>query len=102
MHTLTDRTYVNADSTKVVAEGSPDAAFLLGNAGDEISDETAKRLGLEVSVPTAPAYAKMKVDELRELASTRGVEVDADAKKADLVAALEADDAAAPADADQG
>lgn len=95
MHTLTERTYVNRDSTKVVPEGSPQAAFLLGLAGDEISDETAKRLGLGVTVATAPAYGKMKVAELAELAAERGVEVPADAKKADLVEALEGADATA-------
>ena len=46
MHTLTERTYVNADSTAVVPEGSAEAAWLLGVEGDEISDETAERLGL--------------------------------------------------------
>lgn len=100
MHTLAARTYVNADSTKVVAEGDADAAYLLGNEGDEISDEVATRLGLSsaASVPTEPAYAKMKVDDLRSLAKERGVDVPSEAKKADLVDALEAADAAKPAE----
>lgn len=95
MHVLAARTYVNRDSTKVVPEGSPEAAFLLGLAGDEISDETAARLGLGTSVPTVPAYGSMKVVELREVAAERGVEIASDAKKAEIVEALEGADATA-------
>lgn len=46
-HALTERTYVNADGTKVVPEGSPEAHSLLGLEGDEIDDERAKALGLD-------------------------------------------------------
>lgn len=92
MHTLTERTYVNRDSTKIVKEGSADAAYLLGIAGDEISDETAKRLGLGTSVPVAADYGKLKVDELKGVLAERGIEVPSDAKKADLVDALEESD----------
>lgn len=95
MHTLSERTYVNRDSTKIVPEGSPDAAYLLGTAGDEISDETAKRLGLGTEVATTPAYGKMKVAELRDLATERGVDIASDATKAEITEALEGADATA-------
>lgn len=98
MHTLTSRTYVNSDSTKVVDEGSPDAAYLLGDAGDEISAETAERLGLNVAVPQTNDYAAMKVPELKELVANRSIDVPSDAKKADLVDALEGADATAKAE----
>lgn len=94
MHTLKARTYVNADSTKVVPEGSTEAAYLLGGEGDEISDETAARLGL-TAADSAGGYADLKVDDLKVLASEKGVELPAGAKKADIVEALEASDAAA-------
>lgn len=45
-HILTERTYVNAEGTKVVPEDSPDAALLLGTPGDEIDDAQAEKLGL--------------------------------------------------------
>lgn len=61
MHTLTERTYVNADSTKVVPEGSTEAAWLLGVEGDEISDETAERLGL--NAPKKGKKAKATADQ---------------------------------------
>lgn len=95
MHTLKERTYVNRDSTKVVPEGSTDAAYLLGIAGDEISDETAKRLGLGTAVATSAAYSDMKVPDLRSLALERGLEIEGGVSKAnkpELVDALEESD----------
>lgn len=62
MHKLTERTYVNADSTAVVPEGSPDAAWLLGLEGDEVSDETAERLGL-IAAPKKGKKAKATADQ---------------------------------------
>lgn len=101
MVTLKARTYVNRDSSKVVPEGSVEAAWLLGNAGDEISEETAARLGLAGSVDEPAGYDAMKVPELRDLAAERGVDVPKDARKADLVAALEASDRERGGTADQ-
>ena len=46
MFTLTKRTYVTADRSRVVGENSPDAAFLLGGEGAVIDDDTANHLGL--------------------------------------------------------
>jgi hypothetical protein len=50
---LTERSYVNADRTKVVSEDSPEAAFLLGLPGDEVPDAEAERLGLNKPKPKA-------------------------------------------------
>lgn len=97
MYKLEARTYVNNDSTKVVDEGSPDAAFLLGAEGDEISVETAERLGL-VSASTsddAPKYDSMKKAEIVELADQRGV--DSSGTIAQIAERLEEDDAKAKA-----
>jgi len=44
---------------------------------------------------SAPAYAELKVEELRAEIARRGLDVSTGAKKPDLVAALEAHDAAA-------
>lgn len=38
--------WLTADKDKVVEDGSPDAAFLLGNEGTEVPDDEAERLGL--------------------------------------------------------
>lgn len=45
-HVLTERTWLNRSRTRVVPAGSPQAAYLLGVAGDEIPEADAKRLGL--------------------------------------------------------
>jgi hypothetical protein len=46
-----------------------------------------------VDGPDAGGYAGMKVPELHAIVKERGLDVSADAKKAELVDALEADDA---------
>lgn len=100
MHRLEAKTYVNSDSTKVVPEGSPAAAFLLGLAGDEISDETAKRLGLvggaalvDVTSPGAPSKA-----ELLDQAATLGLELPSKATKSEIAEAIVAKIEAGTAD----
>lgn len=45
-YTAKKRLYLNADRTKLVEEGSPDAAFLLAAEGAEVPDAEAKRYGL--------------------------------------------------------
>lgn len=45
--------YVNADKTRVVEEGSPEAAFLLVGPEGQLPDEEAAKYGLEA----APAKA---------------------------------------------
>lgn len=103
MYTLTEETYVNRDSTKVAKKGSPESAYLLGMAGDEISEETAKRLGLleaDADVESVPSsrYAAMTKAEL--VAEAGDLDVGPKPTKADLVSALEERDAAAEANAE--
>ena len=50
---LDRKLWLNADRDKVVEDESPDAAFLLGTEGTEISDDEAERLG--VKAKAAPA-----------------------------------------------
>ena len=41
----------NADKTELVETGSPDAAFLAFAAGDQITDDEARRVGLLTANP---------------------------------------------------
>lgn len=50
---LDRRLWLNADRTKVVEDGDPEAAFLLGNEGTEIPDDEAKRLGVKAKSASA-------------------------------------------------
>ena len=51
-----DRTlWLTADRDRVVEEGDPEAAYLLGTAGKEIPDDEAKRLGLSGKSKTSEA-----------------------------------------------
>jgi hypothetical protein len=52
------RLYLNADRTKVVAEDSPEASFLLVGEGGEVSDEDAKTYGLKAA--EAPETKQVK------------------------------------------
>ena len=61
---LKSRTYLDAKREKAVAADSPDAAFLLGAEGDEVSAEDAERYGAETS-DEAPEI----VDAVDEVAS---------------------------------
>jgi hypothetical protein len=44
---LTARTYLDKTRTRAVAEGTPEAAWLLGLAGEDIPDDQAEALGLK-------------------------------------------------------
>jgi hypothetical protein len=46
MYTAHERLYLNADKSKVVKEGDPDARFLLVAEGGEITDDEAREYGL--------------------------------------------------------
>lgn len=46
---LKERTFLVADRTRAVPADSPDASYLLGGAGDEISEEDAKRYGAKTT-----------------------------------------------------
>ena len=52
MWTSTARIYVNSEKTKVMAEGSPEAKFLLCPAGGQVSDVDCRRYGLGPFDPT--------------------------------------------------
>lgn len=84
-HVLTARTYINADRSRVVDEGTPDAAYLLGDEGDEVTDEVAASLGLG---DDTGGLDDMKKDELVAYAEEHGIEVDSKAKVADVRAAI--------------
>jgi hypothetical protein len=43
------RLYLNADKTKVVEEGSEEAAWLLGGEGSPVTDEDIEKYGLKKS-----------------------------------------------------
>jgi hypothetical protein len=47
------RLYLNADRSKVVDEESADAAYLLVNAGGELTDAQAKQYGLSTKAKAA-------------------------------------------------
>jgi hypothetical protein len=76
MHTLTAKTWVNANSTAVVPEGSPEAAWLLGLEGDEISDETAERLGLNAAPKKSKSKSKATADETADEAGVTTAQVE--------------------------
>lgn len=50
---LDRKLWLTADREKVVEDGDPKAAFLLGNEGAEVPDDEAKRLGLTGSKKAA-------------------------------------------------
>lgn len=58
---LTEAVYVNSDYTKVLKEGDPESAFLLGGKGTLITEADAKRLGVKTteSVDNLPAHGSI-------------------------------------------
>lgn len=56
------RLYLNVDKSKVVAEDSPDAAFLLVGEGGEVSDEDAKTYGLKAPQRTEVTEVKPEAE----------------------------------------
>lgn len=66
MFTSTKRLYLNADKSKVVEEGSAEAAFLLVAAGAEIPLEEAEKYGLtKAAQPAETKAVKPKADKGR-------------------------------------
>jgi colicin import membrane protein len=86
------RLFLNADQTKVVEEGDPEAAFLFAAAGREVLKADLKKLGCQFTTK-----ADTKKAEKAEAAAAKKAEAEeAAAKKA------EADEAAAKkAEADE-
>jgi hypothetical protein len=106
--TVSQRLWLTADRDRVVADGDPEAAFLLVVAGGELDRSEAEWLGLVSAEPAADDEAggeagggldAMKVADLRQLADELGVD-HAGLKKAELVEALEAATKAASSDDD--
>lgn len=58
MYQLEERTYLNADKTKVVPEGDPEARWLLGVPGQLIAVEDADRYGLTGARETTPLHVE--------------------------------------------
>jgi hypothetical protein len=59
--TSTHRLFLTADRTRAVREGDPEAAYLLVNAGGQVSDADAERYGL-ADLNDAPAAYDAKAD----------------------------------------
>lgn len=60
---LDRKLWLTADRDKVVEDGSPQAAFLLGSEGTEVPDDEAERLGLSAKPAekqSAPAANKAR------------------------------------------
>lgn len=55
---LDRKLWLTADRGKVVEDGDPKAAFLLGVAGSDVPDDEAKRLGLTSKKAAAKAEDK--------------------------------------------
>ena len=62
MHTLDRKLWLTPDKDRVVEDGDPEAAFLLGNEGTEVSDDEAERLGL-IKAAKEPANKAAKAAE---------------------------------------
>ena len=65
------RLYLNADRTKVVAENSKDAAFLLAGAGGEIPVEYQKLVPGGGVAPVAPAPVAAAVNKAEDIESRK-------------------------------
>lgn len=93
------RLYLNADKSRVVEEGDPDASFLLVGEGGQLPDDEALQWGLKSSGKTedkavaGPAEDKsldgMTKDELIAEAEARGVEVAKSWTKDEIRSAIE-------------
>lgn len=68
-----DRTlWLTADKSKVVEDGDPKAAFLLGTAGKDVPDSEAERLGLtETKAAPAEKQAAPAANKARKSASNK-------------------------------
>jgi hypothetical protein len=71
MWTSDRRLYLNADRSKALEEGHPDAAFLLVAPGQEITEEEAIRLGLKQAEKPANKAAKPPANKAAKPPATK-------------------------------
>jgi hypothetical protein len=86
---------VNGEQVQPFFEASePEVQPQLGDKGKATREKAAKEEAALAGAPVVPVenYEDMTVPELKELASTRGLEVASDARKSDIIDALEEDD----------
>lgn len=72
------RLYHTADKSRLVEESDPEAAFLFVASGQTVSDEDAKKYGLEA--PAAPAEPKANDDDAEAKADAKPAATKAEAK----------------------
>ena len=68
-----DRTlWLTADRDKVVEDGDPKAAFLLGTAGKDVPDDEAKRLGITEKKAPAAKQTPAPANKARSAPANKG------------------------------
>lgn len=64
--------WLTADKETVVEDGDPRAAFLACSPGDELDDETAKRLGVKAKAKPADKAAPAPADKAAPAPANKG------------------------------
>jgi hypothetical protein len=82
MYVATSRLYVNRDYTKIVPEGSLEAARLLAAVGDGVEMALARRLGLLDPPPVEPEPAPVEPEPAPVEPEPAPVEPEPDARMA--------------------
>lgn len=67
-----ERLYHDASKSRLLKHGDPDAAFLAVNAGTELSDEEAKRLGVIAFYATEKARSAPVQDKMATRPADKG------------------------------
>lgn len=70
-HKVKSHVWWNADRSALVPTGSPDAAFLAYAAGDDITDDEARRAGLLSAEPVLPVAAPVAAPDADPAAKMR-------------------------------
>jgi hypothetical protein len=68
---LDRKLWLTADKSKVVEDGDPDAAFLLGTPGTVVPDDEAERLGLTGKPKAAEKQTAAPANKARKAASNK-------------------------------
>lgn len=72
---ITDRRlWLNADKSRVVEDGDPEAAFLLASKGKELDAATVERYGLGVAKAQAKQVSGPPEDKSLKVHATKGKE----------------------------